>query len=132
MVCVPAVSRGTRYGPPLVRAGRESLPEGCGIQIGAAAGWNPERLRRGPDGNLDECSRHCPGTSEPAGFKLLQLHNVRVIYRGGPVPHMQTFACVDCTFDVQLRQAPPGQARSLVRGILSLGSENFSINVADN
>lgn len=60
---------------------------------------------------------------------LLQLQNVHVIYRGGRLPPMETFACVHCTFDVELKGPPPKEGQSLVRGVLTLGSDNFAINL---
>ncbi|HWE85800.1 MAG TPA: hypothetical protein VG267_12710 [Terracidiphilus sp.] len=54
------------------------------------------------------------------------------VYLCGPLPRIDTFACVECTFDVQLQQLPPGQRRSLIRGVLQAGSNHFSIGVADD
>lgn len=69
-------------------------------------------------------------TAEAKPINLLQLQNVHVVYRGGHFSRMQTFACVNCTFDVQLNAPPAGEGRSLVRGILAYGSDNFAIGIS--
>jgi hypothetical protein len=74
-----------------------------------------------------ELDRASPETKP---ISLLQLQNVHVIYRGGRFSRMQTFACVNCTFDVQLNAPPDGEGRSLVRGILAYGSDNFAIGIS--
>jgi len=71
-----------------------------------------------------------PAAGKPTP-QILELHNVHVIYRGGRLQHMDTLACVDCTFDIQVNQDPPGPGRSLVRGVLQAGSENFSVIISD-
>jgi hypothetical protein len=83
------------------------------------------------DGLIHDNEEKTMPTPDKTREHVLQLHNVHVIYRGGPVPRMATFACDACTFDMQILQPPHGQARSLMRGVLELGSQNFSIEVLD-
>jgi hypothetical protein len=64
------------------------------------------------------------------GSGLLQLENVHLIYHGGPFPPAEFVAFVNCTFDVRLNETPPISGQSLVRGILTLGSDNFAVNIS--
>jgi hypothetical protein len=48
----------------------------------------------------------------------LQLQNVHVIYRSGEILPVDAIACVDCTFEFEIRTPPSPRGRSLIRALL--------------
>jgi hypothetical protein len=63
---------------------------------------------------------------------LMELKDVHVTYRGGPFLPITTLACVQCSFDLQVRGVPPPRGKSFIRGLLMTYSENFAIEISDD
>ena len=59
-----------------------------------------------------------PSTHGHARRSMLALKSVHVIYRGGEILPVDRIACMDCTFEFDLRFPPPRRGRSFMQALL--------------
>jgi hypothetical protein len=125
-ICGKEYKRDTNS-PDLTSVGHEVLPKytNCTIVLDEA----PQIVNSNPLFDKRQSARYANGTRRP----LLCLQNAHVVYKGGEILPVDGIACVDCTFEFDVRFPPPQRGRTLMRALLVANDiANVGVELSDS